>query len=614
MKKKVISALLASTMIVSLVACGSTGGDSSDASSKGSGTTATSTAGGDDAATAESGSGSGYSAASADWIESSTLEDDAVPEEDDDRAFDKFDDVVEVHYGYQLAPKDTTLPDGDSVDNNQYTRYLLDNYNIKVVCDWTAGNTADFQQKVSLAIASASLPDAVIAPTRNYLVQAARADLLADLWPELNQYASKQVKEIIETTEGRAINNATVDGTFCALPNVSVDTDGVYLYFIRQDWLDKLGLEVPKTVDELGEVAQKFKDAGLSPDYSIAGSDIGGRTYSNFMNSSNNGYGFDAVYQAFNATPGYFLKDDSGELYWGTTTDEMKEALTTLHDWYEKGLINPEVGTTTNGDNANNVKNGTCGIFMGPWWSLGYGNPDSFRNDNNANWQAYPLYTNDGEWNIHMKDVGTTYTMVNKNASDDVKKAIVIMNNVLVRDESTFDTSVAIGWYPLRNTMAATDECEYEYDALMGILKGESSADDYQQGGSKFNGLYKNLANDAATLSEVISSDYDGSRDLAVTDMDVNTNNGQFNRFYALLIGDRPYATLEPDHKIYSELYYTIDGMDTYWTQISDLEDKSVLQFITGAKSLDEWDQFCTDWHVQGGDQILELVKDYLAE
>lgn len=44
----------------------------------------------------------------------------------------------------------------------------------------------------------------------------------------------------------------------------------------------------------------------------------------------------------------------------------MKEALTTLHDWYEKGLINPEVGTTTNGDNANNVKNGTCGIFMGP--------------------------------------------------------------------------------------------------------------------------------------------------------------------------------------------------------------------------------------------------------
>lgn len=332
MKKKVISALLASTMIVSLVACGSTGGDSSDTNSKSSGTTASSTAGGDEAKDTSSDSGSGDAAGSGDWVAAADEADDAVPGENDDRAFAKFDHVVEVHYGYQIDPKDTTLPDGDSVDNNQYTRYLLDNYNIKVVCDWTAGNASDFQQKVSLAIASASLPDAVVAPTRNYLVQAARADLLADLWPEFNQYASKQVKEIIETTEGRAINNATVDGTFCALPNISVDTDGVYLYFIRQDWLDQLGLEVPKTVDELGEVAQKFKDAGLSPDYAIAGIDNGGRTYSNFLNSSNNGYGFDAVYQAFNATPGYFLKDDSGELYWGTTTDEMKEALTTLHD------------------------------------------------------------------------------------------------------------------------------------------------------------------------------------------------------------------------------------------------------------------------------------------
>mgnify|MGYP000796967055 CR=1 FL=1 len=491
-------------------------------------------------------------------------------------------------------------------ENKDTIQKLVDKYNeshddvtVKVTAPPDAGTV------LKTRMAKNDMPDIVAMGGDNNYTEVEGAGMLLDLGDQ------DYIKDVQEAYIDMVYDvNKDKEETIYGVPFATNASGVIY----NTEKFEELGLEVPKTVDELGEVTQKFKDAGLSPDYAIAGIDNGGRTYSNFLNSSNNGYGFDAVYQAFNATPGYFLKDDSGELYWGTTTDEMKEALTTLHDWYEKGLINPEVGTTTNGDNANNVKNGTCGIFMGPWWSLGYGNPDSFRNDNNANWQAYPLYTNDGEWNVHMKDVGTTYTMVNKNASDDVKKAIVIMNNVLVRDESTFDTSVAIGWYPLRNTMAATDECEYEYDALMGILKGESSADDYQQGGSKFNGLYKNLANDAATLSEVISSDYDGSRDLAVTDMDVNTNNGQFNRFYALLIGDRPYATLEPDHKIYSELYYTIDGMDTYWTQISDLEDKSILQFITGAKSLDEWDQFCTDWHVQGGDQILELVKDYLAE
>jgi multiple sugar transport system substrate-binding protein/putative aldouronate transport system substrate-binding protein len=548
------------------------------------------------------------------WIASTDVEDDAVAGENDDRAFAKFDEVVEVHMGMQVDPTDTTLPDGDSVDDNQYTRYLLENYNIKVVCDWTAGSSADFQQKVSLCIAADSLPDVLVAPNRNYLVQAARADELADMWDVFNEYSSQQVKEIVETTDGRAFANASVDGTFYGLPNITVDTDGVYEYFIRQDWLDELGLEVPKTVEELGDVARAFMEAGYSTDYAIAGIDNGGRTYSNFLNSSNNGFGFDALYQAFNATPGYFLTDENGEVYYGTTTDEMKAALTTLNEWYEEGLINPEVGVTTNGDNANNVKNGTCGIFMGPWWDLGYGNGDSYRNDNEANWQAYPLYTDDGEWNIHMKDIGTTYTIVSDNASEDVKKAIVIMNNVLVRDESIFDTSVAIGWYPVRNTMAVTDESEYEYDALYSILKGEATADDYQVGGSKFNGAYKNLANDAATLYEVISEDYDPSERLNVTDMDVNTNNGQFNRLTAILIGDRPYATIEPDNKIYSEIYYTIDGMETYWTQVSDMEDSSILQFITGAKSLDDWDQFCEDWHAQGGDQILELVSEYLGE
>ena len=116
MKKKVISALLASTMIVSLVACGSTGGDSSDTNSKSSGTTAKDTS---------SDSGSGDAAGSGDWVAAADEADDAVPGENDDRAFAKFDHVVEVHYGYQIDPKDTTLPDGDSVDNNQYTRYLL---------------------------------------------------------------------------------------------------------------------------------------------------------------------------------------------------------------------------------------------------------------------------------------------------------------------------------------------------------------------------------------------------------------------------------------------------------------------------------------------------------
>ena len=418
----------------------------------------------------------------------------------------------------------------------------------------------------------------------------------------------------MESTEGMAYDNGTYDGVFVGLPNVTVQTDGVYVMFIRQDWLDELNLEVPQTISDVEEVAKAFMESGKSPRYAIAGVGQGQRSYANFLESGSKTQGFDAVYAANDAYPGFFYYDENDELIYGTNTQETRDTLEILARWYNEGLINPELGMSTNGDESAGIKEGTCGITFGPWWYLGYGNGDSFKNDPTADWQAYPLYTNDGEWNVHMKDVGTTYTMINKNASEDVQKAAVIANNVLVRDESIFDTSVAIGWYPQRNVMAAADECEYEYEALMSIIKGESTVEDYQIGGEKYTTLYKNMANDAATLSEVISEDYDGSDILHVTDCDVMTNNGQFNRFYAILVGDRPYATIEPDNKVYSELYYTIDGMDAYWTQVSDLEDQTILQMITGAKSVDEWDQFCADWHAQGGDQILQLVEDFLAE
>ena len=45
--------------------------------------------------------------------------------------------------------------------------------------------------------------------------------MLADLHDVYDQYASKQVKQIMESTDGRAYSNGTYDGTFVGLPNVA---------------------------------------------------------------------------------------------------------------------------------------------------------------------------------------------------------------------------------------------------------------------------------------------------------------------------------------------------------------------------------------------------------
>lgn len=625
MTKRILALVLALALVATVFAA--CGGDSGESSSSAAGDTSSSSSestpaddsessseeSGDDASTPEEGgaamSGEGSLEASGlKWHTADEVEgDDAVAGENDSRAFKKFDQPVEVHFASQIDPVDTTLAEGESADNNQYTRYLEENFNIKFVSDWTVGSTADFQQKISLQIASASLPDAMVVPNRSYMVKAAQSGLLADIHDVYDQYASKQVKQIMESTKGRAYSNGTYDGEFVGLPNVSVETDGIYIYFIRQDWLDELKIEVPKTIADLEAAAQKFKDEGKSPKYSIAGVGQGVRSYANFLESGNKGYGFDAVYQAKDAYPGFFYYEGD-ELVYGTNTQQSRDTLEILADWYKKGLINPELGVATNGDEAAGVKEGTCGIFMGPWWSLGYGNGDSFKNDPTADWQAYPLYSDDGKWNVKIKDCGSSYTIVNADASQETQEAIMIANNVLVRDESIFDTSVAIGWYPIRNTMAAMDECEYEYNALMDVLAGNKTAEDYNIPGN----IYKNLYTDALDLPTVFNEDFKGDRNVSVNDMDVMTNNGQFNRYYALLVGDRPYATLTPDKKVESVIYYTIDEFDQYWTQLQDLEDQTIMSIMTGQADISAFDTYVQNWKAQGGDTILAAVDAFV--
>lgn len=576
MRRKILCVLLAAVFAISMAACGS-----------GSGTAQATTA---PASTA--------SATVADKT--------AAAPAGDDAAFGKFANPVDVHIGMNVDPTDKTLPAGDSAGNNQYTRYLKDKYNINIIVDWTAATGNDFNQKVSLSIASGKLPDGVVVPDRTYMTKAASSGLLYDITDLFKQYQSSQVKQIMDSTEGRALQNASYNGKMVSLPNITVDTDGVHEMWIRKDWLDKLKLPVPKTLGDIEKTAKAFVDNKVGGDKTIgiAGPSKNTFMYATFLASSNNMGGFDPVFGAVDAYPGYWLDNGNGTVTYGTTTENTKKALTTLASWYKQGLIDPEMGTRDNvGDPINSNQ---AGIFFGPWWNGGYGNGDSFKNDPKANWQAYPVYTDDGKWNVHMKTTGTSYTLISKNAKPDVAKAIIIMNNALVRDEATFDVSVAIGWYPLRNVMAAANECEYERTELLKILNGQAKPEDY----NKPNSLYKLMYKDATKVQNVIKPPFD---DLNVSNYNM-ANFGDFQRMYSIMIGDRPYATVPIDKKVFSVTYSQTPTMEMKWANLKKMEDETMLKIILGQSPVSAFDQFVKDWKAQGGDQITTEVQGQLKK
>lgn len=519
-----------------------------------------------------------------------------------ERAFQKFDEVVEVRIGRSVDPTDQTLEDGHTADNNIYYNYLLENFNIKVINEWTAASGDDFNQKLSLSIAGNNLPDAVVAPDRTYFVAAAKANMLYDLTGLFDEYASQVALDILATTDNKAIENCTIDGKMLALPNTTVGTDGVIVMFIREDWLDQLGLEVPKTVSEIEAVAKAFKEANLGAGgvtIPIIGAQKDGRVYHDYLRSSNHAGVFDPIFAAYDAYPGYWYEED-GEVTYGTLSENTKKALETLSSWYAQGLIDPEFATRDY--IAEPINAGQVGIFFGPWWAMGYGYADIWKNTPDADWQAYPVYTDEGLWQAHMKEVGNWYTMVNKNVSEDVAKAVVIMHNVYKRDEGmlTNMTKEATSWYPLRNVMAPANESEYEYEQLWRVLRGEADPEEFNDPASMYPLLYA----DALSVVEAIT--YSGEDQLHISNFDIDHVN--FNRLYALLIGDRPVSTARLDKEVYSITYSNTDKMVRYWSNLEALEDEVIRKIITGKLDISEFDSFAEQWLDEGGQILLDEV------
>lgn len=200
-----------------------------------------------------------------------------------------------------------------------------------------------------------------------------------------------------------------VDGRQYAIPAVEVETGSVQVLNVRQDWLDEYGLDAPKTLDDVENIAKVFAEKKPAGEDTIplAGPDKNTKCYTSFLDTGTTTGGFDAVFTANGAYPGLFLKDDDGNVTYGTDSDATRSTLERLADWYAKGYIDPEMGTRDS--TIEQINAGKVGMFFGAWWVSGYGIGDAYRNEPDANWQTYPIYTDDGEWNVRLGSATTGY-------------------------------------------------------------------------------------------------------------------------------------------------------------------------------------------------------------
>lgn len=508
----------------------------------------------------------------------------------------KYEDPVTVEIVQSINPT-ITMPEGDSATDNYYTRFIKDNMNIDISVKWSA-SSSDYNEKLNLAIAANDIPDILVVNEQQFR-KLAQSDMLEDLTDYYDTYACDIIKQNIDSTDGKALENATYDGKLLALPSVQVEADGYVLMWIRQDWLDELGLEAPTTIEELETVAKAFVDNKMGGENTIGivGPTINGAVYNTFL-STNNLNNLDGIFQAYQAYPGYWVQDEEGKAVYGSTTEQTKEALAELNKMYEDGILDQELGVRKDADEA--WKSGKVGILFSPWWH-GYNVKDGIANEPDMEWKAYaaPLAA-DGQWYAKLAGVGGSYCVVRKGYEH--PEAAFLLNNYLRVNEGTFqsETDLDLSYYPGRVVIAPLDENTYSVQALNAKMKGEEVPE--------FDPLnYKLLQADLAALPDCLEAPYD---DMSIEKW--NTDNTNFGRLYSLLMGSSAVEKASTEgivNKVYSITYTQTETMERKWTNLKKKEDETFLKIIIGEEPIEAFDTFVEEWNAEGGAEITEEVQ-----
>jgi putative aldouronate transport system substrate-binding protein len=198
--------------------------------------------------------------------------------------------------------------------------------------------SANYLEQLHIIMASQSdMPDIVAFNMKADIFDYASQGALLDLTPYLDL-----MPNITSLIPQSAMDYFKVDGKLYAIPKWT--TTKRYNVVIRNDWLKKLGLEVPTTLDEVHDVLTAFVNNdpdgnGIKDTYGMSG--LGLDTFEYIFGA----FGVIAGETPWNApTTGcgiYFYKDGD-KLLPMVTKPEMKQALELLSTWYAEGLIDPE--------------------------------------------------------------------------------------------------------------------------------------------------------------------------------------------------------------------------------------------------------------------------------
>jgi putative aldouronate transport system substrate-binding protein len=354
--------------------------------------------------------------------------------------FHRYDPPITATFGY---PHDVNADGivamekaGEPLENNRWVKYFRDKVGVESVYKLMAVGP-DYDQKLLMAMSAGDLPDIFWVSDLSMLKQLVEAEQVVDLTDIYKQHANPTLTDLIEYEGEEIFNPVTFNGRRYAIPVKMPSTNEYNHCWVRQDWLDKLKLDRPTTMDEVMEVARAFKEK--DPDGNGKDDTIGLMLNKDYIAESK------GIFWAFGgktARRKHWTTLDDGSVVFSEVQPEMKGGLKWLRDMYSQELINQEFATQDISKAFEYVADNKCGLFFAPHW---YG----FRlyaaessMDEGADWVAIGLPTGtDQPTKVYGTNTFDAVTCVNANY--EYPEAVVHLHNAyaekLFGEENDFD-------------------------------------------------------------------------------------------------------------------------------------------------------------------------------
>lgn len=213
-------------------------------------------------------------------------------------------------------------------------------------------------ESYNLMLSSGKLADIISLSSASDLEKLGRDGGLIALNDLIKEYAP-HIQHLLDTDDAFRTTAVSLDGNIYFIPK-NLTLEFSKFYWLRMDWMNKLGLEVPTTIDELHDVLYAFRN-----------DDPNGNGEKDEIPVFNRaGWKIPDVFLALWDSSIGFYADGNGNIIFDPLQPNFSDAVKGFSQWYSEGLVDPEF--FTRGPKARDVLlSGDMGGFTYDWASTG---------------------------------------------------------------------------------------------------------------------------------------------------------------------------------------------------------------------------------------------------